>query len=95
MLLIVWSQEAENDLIEIISFIGERNPIAAEKLGKSIKDSALPLSEHPMVFKQSDRMPGCREIVVSPNYIVVYQIGIDHIEVLRVLHARQEYPMQH
>lgn len=44
------------------------------------------------MYRHSERIPGCREIVAHPNYIVVYRVELDHIEVLRVMHARQEYP---
>jgi toxin ParE1/3/4 len=30
--------------------------------------------------------------VAHPNYVVIYRIAADHIEVVSVLHARQEYP---
>lgn len=32
-----------------------------------------------------------REIIAHPNYLVVYQIT-DRIEIVSILHARQEYP---
>jgi toxin ParE1/3/4 len=47
MLPIVWSADAEDDTAEIIRFVGERNPLAAEKLWDLLHDSVLPLSEHP------------------------------------------------
>lgn len=51
----------------------------------------LPAAEHPYLFP-SGRVPGTREIVAHPNYIVVYRVAADRIEVLTVLHARQNYP---
>jgi plasmid stabilization system protein ParE len=47
MLPIVWAVDAEDDLAEIIRFVGERNPLAAEKLWNLLHDSVLSLSEHP------------------------------------------------
>ena len=41
---------------------------------------------------RSGRVPGTREIIAHPNYIVVYQVMAERIEVVSVLHARQEYP---
>lgn len=38
------------------------------------------------------RMARAREQVVHPNYIVVYLVGTDVVDILRVLHSRQEYP---
>jgi plasmid stabilization system protein ParE len=36
-------------------------------------------------------MSGTREIVVHPNYIVFYEVT-DAIEVLAVVHARENFP---
>ncbi|WP_141217973.1 type II toxin-antitoxin system RelE/ParE family toxin [Bordetella genomosp. 5] len=33
-----------------------------------------------------------REIVVHPNYLVVYEVLQDSVEVRAVLHARRKYP---
>ena len=44
------------------------------------------------LFKTSERMPGCREIVAHPNYIVIYQVRANQIRILRVLHARRQFP---
>lgn len=93
MLSIVWAPSADADLEEITTYIWQRNPIAAQRIWHLIQDSVLPLSEHPYLYRQSDRMPGCREIVVHPNFIVVYQVGVDLIKVLRVLHSCQQFPV--
>ncbi len=45
----------------------------------------------PYLFRRG-RVPGTREYVVHPNYIVVYRVGQNVIDVLRVLHSRQQYP---
>jgi plasmid stabilization system protein ParE len=67
MLPIVWAADAENDLAEIISFVGQRNQFAAEKLWGLLHDSVLPLSDHPYLYRKSERVPGTREIVAHPN----------------------------
>jgi toxin ParE1/3/4 len=38
------------------------------------------------------RVPGTRELVVTPNYLVPYRIKGEVLEVLRVMHARQRWP---
>lgn len=35
---------------------------------------------------------GTREILVRPNYVMIYRITGDVVEVLRVLHATQQWP---
>lgn len=91
MLPIVWADEARTQLLDIVHYVAERNPHAAAGLGRAIEESTWLLPEHPYLFRPG-RMPGTREIVAHRNYIVVYRVGLTCIEVLNVVHARQEYP---
>jgi addiction module RelE/StbE family toxin len=86
-----WSEEATADLVDIIDFIEQRNAVAAQSLHASIVQSAQNLPQMPYMFRLG-RVAGTREIVVHPNYIVVYQVGGDAIDILRILHSRQQYP---
>ena len=45
----------------------------------------------PKLYK-AGRVRGTREIVVRPNYVMVYRVQGDVVEVLRVLHAAQQWP---
>ncbi|SHI18595.1 type II toxin-antitoxin system RelE/ParE family toxin [Pollutimonas bauzanensis] len=91
MLKISWLSTATDDLAEIITYIAERSPKAARNLKERIQDSVLPVADHPYLYKQG-RVPGTREIVTHPNYIIIYRITHTDIEVINVLHARREYP---
>ena len=86
-----WSDEATTDLVDIIDYIEQHNPIAAQSLHAAIVQSAENLPLMPYLFRLG-RVVGTREHVVHPNYIVVYQVGDDAIDILRVLHSRQQYP---
>ena len=86
-----WSDEASTDLVEIIDFIEQRNAAAARDLYAAIIQSAENLPFMPYLFRLG-RVAGTREHVVHPNYIVVYQVGSDVIDILRVLHSRRQYP---
>jgi len=86
-----WSEEATTDLVEIIDYIEQRNAEAARNLHASIVQSAENLPLMPYLFRPG-RVAGTREHVVHPNYIVVYQVGDDAIDILRILHSRQQYP---
>jgi len=91
MLPIKWTDEAKTDLYTLIAFIAEENPYAAESLLEQIEESILPTAEHPYMFR-AGRVPGTREIVAHPNYILIYQVLNDAIFVLGVVHSRCEYP---
>jgi toxin ParE1/3/4 len=92
VLPVVWLPSAEEDLELIITYIAELNPTAARKLKARLEDALLPLSEHPYLYRSSERVQGVRELVAHPNYIIVYRITTSAVEVVSVLHARQEYP---
>jgi toxin ParE1/3/4 len=91
MLPIRWTAAALDKFDALIEQIARLNPSAAEALRDRIESSVLPLSEHPYLFRQG-RVPGTREVVAHPNYIVVYRVLGDCIEITNVLHARQQYP---
>ncbi len=91
MLRLAWSAEALGDLRRIIGYIAERNLPAAERLQDAIEHTAEQLPAHPYLYRRG-RVPETREAVVHPNYILVYRVGVETIEVLAVVHARQQYP---
>lgn len=91
MLPVLWRASARAQLASIIRFIANESLPAARRLRKLIEASVLPAAEHPYLYRPG-RVPGTREIVAHPNYIVVYRVTAECIEVVTVLHARQEYP---
>jgi addiction module RelE/StbE family toxin len=90
VLPVIWRAEARADLLAIITYIAERNVDAAERLQAMIEHAVERLPMHPYVHR-SGRVPGTREAVVHPNYIIIYRVA-NAIEILAVLHARQQYP---
>jgi len=60
-------------------------------MSQRILEAIQAAREHPEMYRPG-RLPGTREIVAHPNYVVVYAILPDRIRVLSVLHARQKYP---
>lgn len=91
MLPVVWRKPASASLLEIIRYIANQDPPAARRLKERLESAVLPLSAPPYLYP-SGQVPGTREIVVHPNYVVVYRIAAECIEIVNVLHARQEYP---
>lgn len=88
---IEWSQTALDDLREIIDFIKDRNYKAAVDLLDSIESAVEHLADHPYLYKKSLRRVGWRELVAHPNYIVFYRVtGV--VEILSVVHAREQFP---
>ncbi|MBX9814834.1 MAG: addiction module antitoxin [Proteobacteria bacterium SG_bin5] len=88
---LIWRAKARADYRRIIDHISDRNPAGAEKIAQLIADAIERMLRFPYFYRPG-RVPGTREAVVHPNYIVVYEVGEDFIRILAVLHARQRYP---
>ena len=86
-----WRPLAIEDRARIMDYIAQDNPLAAIELDEQFKDKAAQLPKHPKLYKPG-RMKGTREIVVRPNYVMVYRITDNAIVILRVLHAAQQWP---
>jgi toxin ParE1/3/4 len=91
VLKLVWRAKALSDLETILSFIADRNLAAADSLLAAIETCIEHLPEHPYIYR-AGRVDGTREAVVHPNYIVIYRVGVDAVEIVNVVHARQQYP---
>ncbi len=86
-----WRETAVGDLLSIIDYIADDNLDAAQALKHEIEEKTARLLENPRMFREG-RVTGTREMVVRPNYLVVYKETPDTITILRVLHAAQEWP---
>lgn len=91
MLLVKWQPQAREALWAILDYLSDRNHYAAEALQRTIEETTEALPQHPYLYRPG-RVSGTREAVVHPNYLVIYRIATDHIAIVDVLHARQEYP---
>ena len=90
-MLVNWRPNAQEALQQIVDYISSENPIAAFELFEAIKQATSELPQHPYLYRNG-RLSGTREIVVHPNYLVVYRVLTNEIQILNVLHARQQYP---
>jgi addiction module RelE/StbE family toxin len=90
-LLIVWRAEALADLKSIVEYIADHNATAALRLSATIEACAERLRDRPFLYR-AGRIEGTREAVVHPNFILVYEVGTDTMEITAVVHSRQRYP---
>jgi toxin ParE1/3/4 len=86
-----WKAPAIADLLQIIEYVSDGNPSAAQELKDDIETKVANLAENPRLYK-TGRVSGTREMVVRPNYIVVYQEAANVVYVLRILHAARQWP---
>ena len=86
-----WRPVAEADRDGILDHIAQDDPVAAIELGDAIDRRVAALPQHPKLYRVG-RVRGTRELVVHPNYVLVYRIARDEIQILRVLHSARQWP---
>ena len=91
LLEVVRTPRYDTALVSVGEFIEQDNPDAAQTLFDEVREKAAQAIQHPLLYK-AGRVRGTREIVVRSNYILVYRIAGDVLNVVRVLHARQQWP---
>lgn len=87
-----WRPQASADLVEIVAYIADDNPDAAQELKDEIEAKADKLPDHPRLYKPSVRVNGLRELIVRSNYVVLYRESPELVEIVSVVHARRQWP---
>lgn len=91
---IIWTRAAQFDLNDIAAYISGDSPKAAYHVLETIEDAVKNLSKYPYLFKQSERMPGTRELNVFGSFLVFYRVLPDSIEVVGVTQGRRQFPIR-
>lgn len=86
-----WEHAARDQLDTIIQYIRDHNRPAAEAMERAFQASVERLCHMPFIGRPG-RVKGSREWIVHPNYLLIYRVSDETIDILRVLHARQQYP---
>lgn len=85
---------AEEDFTEIVKFIADDNPTAAEAIATKIEKNLELLSDNPYLGRvprdEEIKSLGYRYIIVH-NYIIFYTIEERTILIHRVLHGARDY----
>lgn len=91
---ILWTNEALDDLEEILAYYYlEASPRTAAAVERRIISEIESLPPYPERIRESERIPGTRELVVSKlPYIVFVQLIEDAIVVLNVVHTKRRFP---
>lgn len=85
---------AEDDLLEIITYISADRPTAAEELATKIEKKLNLLSKNPYlgrVLKENELARLNYRYLVVENYIIFYTIEGGTIYVHRILHGARDY----
>lgn len=85
---VCWTAHAISDLVEIRRYIKERNPRAAAAVAANIRSRVAHLRAQPLIGRGVPERANVRELVVD-NYVIVYVVRVDEVEIERVWHGRQ------
>ncbi|HKR90707.1 type II toxin-antitoxin system RelE/ParE family toxin [Novosphingobium sp.] len=91
MKAVYWTLEATQDRDYIYDRIEADNPAAAAELDELFERKSASLAEHSALGRPG-RVTRTRELVVHRNYILAYDLAGDEVRILRVLHARRQWP---
>jgi addiction module RelE/StbE family toxin len=88
---VVWRPAALTDRDTIMNRICQHNPEAAIALDAIFEIKAEQARLQPTAYRKG-RVSDTREIVATRNYLIIYLIRNRTVEILRVMHARQQWP---
>ena len=90
MLRLQITEHAENDLVEIGTFIAKDNRVNAARFIAAIEEHCHILATYPIIGRTRDELlPGTRSIAYG-NYTILYCILENTVEVLRVIHSARD-----
>ena len=95
MTAIRWTEPASDDLLGIVGWIADRQPVTAGPIGRRVLAAVETLRDHPKRGRPG-RSPHTRELVIPGlPYLVIYSLGADDpptVNILRVLHGAMLWP---
>jgi addiction module RelE/StbE family toxin len=88
-MLIQWTRAALASVDEIAGFIAKDNQARATSFVLELQAAVAKLQAHPGMGR-AGRVPGTRELVLHKNYIAIYRVRGDNVEILRLHHAARK-----
>ena len=90
--MVTWSDHAKADLRHIHDFIANDSRHYAKTVTQAIVDKTLRLSELPRIGKVVPEIndEDIRELHLY-SYRILYEVKVDQIHVLAVVHTRQDF----
>ena len=81
-----WTKTALRSVDDIAGHIAKDNPMRATNFVLELQHAVTKLQAHPGMGR-AGRVPGTRELVLHKNYIAIYRVRGDDVEILRLHHV--------
>ena len=88
---VLWTPEAQQDRTDIWDYIALDNPSAAVGMDELFSAAAARLAEHPELGRTGS-VAGTREPVPHESYRLVYEIELDTVWILALVHTARRWP---
>jgi plasmid stabilization system protein ParE len=94
---VVWSEEAHKDYFDILRYIANENPLAAERVVDAVEQTGNDLGQ--FATGRPGRVTGTYEKPVARlPYIIAYALtakgGSEVVSILRVIHTARDWPTE-
>jgi toxin ParE1/3/4 len=90
MLPITRTDRAEGDLADILDYLDQHSPPAAERFAAAVDRRCAQLGLLPEIGRAREELgPGLRSIVID-RYVLFYRVTANAVEVLRILHGARD-----
>jgi plasmid stabilization system protein ParE len=90
---LIWSQQALVDVQRLYRFLAPKNPDAAQRAVKAIRQGVKVLGQQPGIGRPIDDMPEAfREWIIDfgdSGYVARYHLGPDTVTILAVRHQKE------
>ena len=92
--MVIWSIPAKQDLKKIYDYIARDSKYYAEKVSEDILERSEKLNEFTEIGRIVPEIGevNIREVIVY-SYRLIYEISSDKIEVLALIHCKQDFPL--
>ena len=87
-----WTKRALQQLKEAQEYISKDNPAVANDVAKHIAEASRLLLAQPQIGR-TGRVKGTREWVVNKSpYLLAYTVENNTLQILSVIHSKQDWP---
>lgn len=91
-MLVKWTRRGLASLDKIAAYIALDNPLAAREFVASIREKSAILVNNPAIGRAGRLVVDTREMVVHENYVMIYRVKADTVQILRIHHVAQSAP---
>lgn len=85
-----WTRRGLESLDKIAAYIALDSPRAASNFVAEIREKSAVLAQHPSSGRAGRLVVDTREMVVHENYVMIYRVKADTVQILRVHHVAQQ-----